>query len=73
MKHMEDNEFDPMFLHLKDQMVEITFNGEKRYGILYFAGINNRLHGKYQVTLGRTPYWPVNPKTIKPRNYRNEL
>ncbi len=33
-------------------------------GVCTFAGINN-LHGKFQVTLDRTPLWPINPNTIK--------
>ena len=66
MKNMEDNEdFDPAFLHLKDKKVKAKYNGETIVGILYFAGINTRLHYQYQVTLGRTPYWPIDPKTIE--------
>jgi hypothetical protein len=40
-------------------------DGKKRVGTLDFAGINEKLHNKFQVTLSRTPIWPVNPKTIK--------
>lgn len=60
-----DNEFDPKFEHLRNQRVEIIYKGEQRVGILWFAGINYLVHGEYQVTLGRTPYWPVDPNTIK--------
>jgi hypothetical protein len=40
-------------------------DGKKRVGVLDFAGINDKLHHKFQVTLDRTPIWPVDPKTIK--------
>ena len=63
-----DNElggFDPTFLHLRGKRVKAIYKGEMIYGDLYFAGINTLLHGQYQVTLGRTPYWPVDPKTIE--------
>ena len=33
-------------------------------GVLDFAGINE-LHDEFQVTISRTPYWPVDPETIK--------
>ena len=65
MDRNRNENFDPNFLHLKDKKVEITYKGEKCYGSLWFAGINKLLHGMYQVTLNRTPYWPVDPKTIK--------
>lgn len=57
--------FDPKFIHLKDTKVEAICRGRTVVGLLYFAGIND-LHGQYQVTLNRTPYWPVDPETIKP-------
>lgn len=44
--------------------VEIQVNGEKRVGNLTYAGVNI-LHGHFQVTLNRTPYWPVNMNSIK--------
>jgi hypothetical protein len=59
-----NNTFDPNFLNLKDTKVEAIWNGEKIIGVLYFAGVNE-LHGQYQITLDRTPYWPIDPKTIK--------
>ena len=43
----------------------IDKDGKKRVGILQFAGINDLLHNKFQVTLSGCPIWPVNPKTIK--------
>ena len=33
-------------------------------GVCSFAGINS-LHGTFQVTIDRSPVWPVDPKTIK--------
>jgi hypothetical protein len=39
-------------------------NGSKVCGELSFAGINDS-HGQFQVTIGRSPYWPINPNNIK--------
>ena len=58
------SDFDYNFLHLLDHKIEIEYEGEICVGNLWWCGINP-LHGKYQVTLNRTPYWPVDPKTIK--------
>lgn len=69
---MEDNpNFDPKFLHLKGIKVQVMYEGNRRVGTLYFAGINTLLHGQYQVTLDRLPLWPVDPNTIKP--YTSEI
>jgi hypothetical protein len=57
--------FDYRFIDLLDTKVEAICNGERVVGSLWFAGINP-LHGQYQVTLDRTPLWPVDPDTIKP-------
>jgi hypothetical protein len=56
----------PEFRPLIGQHVEFMQQGKKHYGILEFAGINELLHGQFQVTVSRTPYWPVNPKSLKP-------
>jgi len=40
-------------------------NGKKVVGLLDFAGVNDKLHQQFQVTISRTPIWPVDPKTIK--------
>lgn len=57
---------DDRFKHLIGKKVQfINKDGKKVVGVLDFAGINNKLHHKYQVTLDRTPFWPVDPKTIK--------
>lgn len=32
-------------------------------GVCTFAGVNS-LHGDFQVTIGRMPIWPVNPKEV---------
>lgn len=42
----------------------INSEGKNIIGNLTFAGIN-MLHGQFQVTIDRTPYWPVNINTIK--------
>ena len=67
MNTISKDEFDPAFEHLRETKVQVIYNGEKCVGNLWFAGINS-LHGQYQVTLDRTPLWPVDPKTIKPFN-----
>jgi hypothetical protein len=60
------NNTDDKFKNLLGKKIEfIDKRGKKISGILDFAGINEKLHNKFQVTVGRTPYWPVNPKTIK--------
>ncbi len=56
--------FDPKFTKWIDQKVEAIYNGKRIVGNLWFAGING-LHNQYQVTLNRTPYWPVDPNSIK--------
>ena len=54
------------FRPLLGQRVEFMHQGKKHYGILDYAGVNELLHGQFQVTVSRTPYWPVNPKSLKP-------
>ena len=57
---------DDKFKHLIGKKIEfIDKRGKKMTGVLDFAGINDKLHNKFQVTVNRTPYWPVNPNTIK--------
>jgi len=56
---------DARFKHLIGKKVEFKDDkGMKRVGILEFAGINDLLHGQFQVTASRCPIWPVDPKTI---------
>lgn len=58
---------DDRFKHLIGKKVQCkNKDGKKVVGILDFAGINDKLHHKFQVTIGRMPIWPVDPKTIKP-------
>jgi hypothetical protein len=38
--------------------------GSNLVGTCTYAQINS-LHGKFQVTIGRTPVWPVDPNKIK--------
>lgn len=57
---------DDRFKHLIGKKVQCKDkDGKKVVGVLDFAGINDKLHHKFQVTLDRTPVWPVDPKTIK--------
>lgn len=57
---------DDRFKHMIGQKVQcVNKDGKKVVGVLDFAGVNNKLHHKFQVTIGRMPIWPVNPKTIK--------
>ena len=57
---------DDRFKHMIGQNVEcVNKEGKKVVGILDFAGINDKLHHKFQVTIGRMPIWPVDPKTLK--------
>lgn len=53
------------FRDMVGQRVQFMYQGNLCYGTLDFAGINTLLHGKFQVTVDRTPYWPVNPKSLK--------
>lgn len=39
--------------------------GVRRVGILDFAGVNELLHGEFQVTISRCPIWPVDRDSIK--------
>jgi len=64
MIQISKDDFDPTFEHLRDKKVSAICLGETCVGILQFAGINS-LHGQYQVTLDRTPLWPVDPNSIK--------
>jgi hypothetical protein len=57
-----DDKFKPL-IGKKAQCLDK--DGKKRVGVLEFAGVNDNLHHKFQVTLSRTPIWPVDPKTIK--------
>ncbi len=56
---------DPKFKHMLGKKVQFVCKGETHTGILDFAGINEILHGKFQVTVSRTPHWPVDPNSIK--------
>jgi hypothetical protein len=56
---------DQRFKYLVGKKVKFICKGEVCIGILDFAGINDTLHGKFQVTASRTPHWPVDPNTIK--------
>ena len=38
--------------------------GKEWVGELNFAGVND-LHGKFQVTINRTPIWPVDRNKVK--------
>ena len=64
MSRIPSDNFDYDFIDLLDKKIEIEYNGEKAVGHLWWCGINV-LHGQYQVTLDRTPCWPVDKSTIK--------
>jgi len=49
---------------LLGKRAEAISKGKRIVGILEFAGINE-VHGHYQVTLSRCPYWPVKKQSIK--------
>jgi hypothetical protein len=69
MNHLYNNT-DPRFQHLIGKRVQcIDKRGRTIKGILDFAGVNNKLHGQFQVTIGRCPLWPINPSTIKEVKY----
>jgi hypothetical protein len=54
------------FQHLIGKRVQVIDQfGKKQVGILDFAGVNDKLHGQFQVTLSRCPIWPINPSTLK--------
>lgn len=57
-----DDRFKPL---IGKRVQCIDKDGNKRVGILNFAGINDLLHNKFQVTISRCPIWPVDPKTLK--------
>lgn len=57
---------DDRFKDLLGKKVQfIDKDGKKRFGDLDFAGVNNFLHNQFQITIDRTPVWPVDPKTLK--------
>ena len=54
------------FKHLLGKRVEfVDSEGERRVGVLKFAGFNKHLHEVFQVTINRCPVWPVEPNSIK--------
>lgn len=55
----------PEYQSLLGKKIECrTEDGTRHVGILQFAGING-FHGKFQVTLDRTPVWPVDRSSIR--------
>lgn len=65
MRHLYDGT-DDRFKPLIGKRIQFK-NKEGRLvvGTLEFAGVNTKLHQQFQVTVDRTPFWPVDPKTIK--------
>jgi hypothetical protein len=55
---------DPKFKHLLGKRVTVVCKGKTWTGKLEFAGINTVLHNQFQVTIGRTPLWPVDPDSL---------
>ncbi len=60
LRNSSDNDFQ----HMIGNRVEFEARGKKWTGIAEFIGINP-LHNQFQVTVDRTPVWPVNPNTVK--------
>lgn len=56
---------DPKFRHLVGKKIEFMSEGARYVGVVDFIGVNTLLHNQFQITIDRTPIWPVNPKTIK--------
>lgn len=56
---------DPRFKSWYGKKVQfLDEKGKRHVGWLDFSGVND-LHGQFQVTISRTPIWPVDPNTIK--------
>lgn len=55
---------DPKFKHMLGKKVQFKYKGQINCGILSYAGVNTMLHNKFQVTIERTPYWPVDPNSL---------
>ena len=56
---------DPKFRHLVGKKITFISEGVRHVGVVDFIGVNTLLHNQFQITVNRTPIWPVNPKTIK--------
>jgi hypothetical protein len=56
---------DPKFKHMLGKKVQFVCKGETHSGILEFAGVNDIVHHTFQVTVSRTPFWPVDPNSVK--------
>jgi hypothetical protein len=65
MNYSLEDRTDPRFKHLLGKKVRFTCEGVSHTGTLDFAGINDFLHNKFQVTISRTPFWPVDPESLK--------
>jgi hypothetical protein len=64
-QHLIDNTW-PEFRPLLGKRVQLLDkDGKKRVGIMQFAGVNDLLHGQFQVTISKCPIWPVDPKTLQ--------
>jgi len=65
VEQVVDFESDPSFKQLIGKRVSVIDDaGKEHIGKLTFAGIND-IHGQFQVTIDRTPLWPIEPETIK--------
>lgn len=56
---------DPKFRHLVGKKIEFMSEGVRHVGVVDFIGVNTLLHNQFQITIDRTPIWPVDSKTIK--------
>lgn len=55
---------DDSFKHMIGKRVKFQSRGKEWVGKAQFIGINP-LHNQFQVTVDRTPVWPVDPSTIE--------
>jgi len=55
---------DDRFKHMIGKRVKFQAKGREWFGIAQFIGVNP-LHNQFQVTVDRTPVWPVDPSTIE--------
>ena len=75
MDTMSKNLYDKSdndYRHMIGKRVEFQARGKKWVGIAEFIGINP-LHNQFQVTVDRTPIWPVTPNTIKLSSMRPKM
>ena len=63
---------DDGFKHMIGKRVKFQARGKEWVGLSQFIGINP-LHNQFQVTIDRTPVWPVDPSTIELAPQRSSI